>query len=225
MRVSWLIFSFLGALTIQVVLHESIVRFVVVDELDDLKQVLFLKLHQSVGHLLDIEWLLGLLAAAIDLARFTVLVTRQRPSLTQDLLQALRGVLEGNDVGLLVAVLLEIEVVGDGDLAALVGVVEVDVHLKFAPSLVFTGEGRGSKGCGTISKRTPPPGTANGQRDRLTLDRVGKGGVEIEDDLGETVCLVILSRLIDDEDLHIPFTEWEALRGRRLVLTISLCQC
>lgn len=153
----------LGALTIEVVLDERVIRLVVVDQLDHLKQILFLQLDQGIGHFLDIERLLSLLAAAIDLARLAVLVARQRTSLTQKLLQALGGVLEGYSVSLLVAVLLEVEIVGDGDLAALIGVVEVNVHLKLAPSFVLTGEGRVGESFGTVSIAIVK--IANGQKE------------------------------------------------------------
>lgn len=66
--------------------------------------------------------------------------------------------------------------------------------------------------------------TADGQGRRLTLNRVGKGGVEVEDDLCKTVCLVVFTLLVYDEDLNVPFPEGKALRGRRLVLTIAVCQ-
>lgn len=117
----------------------------VVDQLDNLKQVVLLELDKSVGHLLNVIRLLLLLAAALDLARLTVLIGGQGASLAQDLLQTLRGVLEGDRVGLLVAVLLEVEIVGNGDLA-LLGVVQIDVHLELTPSLVLTGERRGGEG-------------------------------------------------------------------------------
>lgn len=123
---------------------------------------------------------------------------------------------------LLVAILLEVKIVGNGDLAALVGVIKINVHLEFAPSFILAGEWRVGKGFGAVSERFIQ--TANGQGRLLTLNRVGERGVEVEDDLCKTICLVVFTLLVYDEDLNVPFPEGKALRGRRLVLTIAICQ-
>lgn len=142
-----------GDLTINVILHECLIVLVVVNQLDDLKQVVFLELDESIRHLLNIEGLLLLLGATLDLASLAVLVGGDGTRLAQNLLETLGGVLEGNQVLLLVAGLLEVEIVWDGDLTALVRIVEIDVHLELAPALILTGERRGSEGYRTGAVR------------------------------------------------------------------------
>jgi hypothetical protein len=136
-------------LTLNVTPYICLGTLALVDHLNDLEQVLLLKLLQRLGDLLVVVFLASLLTAyaAKTLLLRSVLVVGQGPGLAQLLLQRLGGVLEGDAVCGRVLLLLEVEVLDDGGELGLLGRVEVDDDFEFAPSLVAAEEWRIREGC------------------------------------------------------------------------------
>lgn len=123
----------------------------IVDHLNDLQQVVLLQTSEGVRHLLNIEGLLLILAKTIHLT-LAIIIRRQGASLTQKTLERLTRVLEGDLANGIVRILLEVEIVLNGAPAALVGVVHLDGHLEFTPSLIFAGKWSLGEGCETVRK-------------------------------------------------------------------------
>jgi hypothetical protein len=124
-------------LTLDVVLGVGIIALVVMDQLDHMEQVILTQLHQTICQLLHVDTArtLSLLLAIRLLAR-TVLLAWDGSSLPEDVNEGGGGVLEGDNMGGLVGGLGEVEIVREGCLAAFLGSVQVDGHVKLAPSFI-----------------------------------------------------------------------------------------
>lgn len=129
-----------GRLTIHVTLYVRVGRLVVLDDLDDPQQVLFLELLERLGDLLEVVLLRRLLARANLL-----LVVRQRARLAEDLLQRLARVLERDGVRHVVAGRLKVQVMVDC-LLLLLGDEAVDLELELSPAFVLALVGRLQEG-------------------------------------------------------------------------------
>lgn len=137
---------------VHIILSVCLVSLVVVDELNDMKQVVLVELGESIGHLLKVVTGLSLLSIVglASLGDLGVVIAGDGASLAQDLQQSLRRVLNLDGLNRLVAGLLEVQIVVDGALG-LLGGVHVDGHLKLAPSLILTSVGRLRECCGETS--------------------------------------------------------------------------
>lgn len=122
------------------------------DELNNLKEVLFSKFDDAISHLLDVDSKL-LLLASVDLLELALLISREGARLTQDLLQRLRGVSELNRVLNLILRRHEVEVVSNGVLATLLSGEHINGHLELAPAFVRALERRLVEHCQRVSFR------------------------------------------------------------------------
>lgn len=114
----------------------------IVDHLDDLEEIVLLELLQRVGNLLKVVLLRGcLLAGETLLLGAYVVVGRKRSQLPKLLLESLRRVLKRNGQDHFVLVLLEVEIVLQGELG-LLRVVAVDGHLELSPTFIAARKGR-----------------------------------------------------------------------------------
>lgn len=129
---------------LNVVLDERVVGLIVVNKLDDVEEVVLTQLGEGVGHLLKVPTRLTFLAV-ISLARLGrtgVIVGANGAGRAEEADQVLGRVLETDRVDVVVLGRAEVQVVEDGNLAALLGRVHVDRHLELAPSFILAGEGR-----------------------------------------------------------------------------------
>lgn len=146
-----------GKLTVDVILSVRLVALVVVDHLHNLQEILLAELRQRLGQLLHIHIAVRTLAhllllrltgsrSASDAVGFGLVA--HATALPQRIKQRALRIPECDIMRALIALLLEVEVVGE-DLVARLGCAdgrEGDLHVELAPSLLVNGERRAAEG-------------------------------------------------------------------------------
>jgi hypothetical protein len=134
-------------LTIKVVFGVCLISLVVMDHLHHLQEIVLLQQNHRIGQLVKVDGTSSLALLVTALLAVDNLVTWDRAGFAEEGDQSLGWVAEGDDMLGLIFWLEEVEVVGDGVLAALLAGEEIDGHVKLSPTLVLAGEWRSVEGC------------------------------------------------------------------------------
>lgn len=138
-----------GKLTLNIILGIGVWGLVVVDHLDNLQQILFIQLDQSISQLLHVNG--GPLSLLLVLlAGTTVVVARDWAGIAKNRDESLGGVLECDGMLGFVAGSSKVQVVYECGLPAFVARGQINGHVKLTPSLIFASEGGRGKDCGGL---------------------------------------------------------------------------